>query len=950
MKYFGVKNNYIFNIVMVSGLLTVQAKADTISSPFSSSNAFSQLGWAPAGQTSLVKSVGQLIAAPSNMSVSNFSFYLNGGMFFNPVNVYPDFKAYVYAWDDVNSRITGSALFSSPVMTGNTSSSYVKTTVDTSGLQLTANQKYLLFFTTLNVPQSATPNATYAIARSNPSTSQPYIYGLYSNTNNNDFTASGWSQNIQFGVGPRNLYFDLTYSSISIPSVDITTPGSIYLSTNLGTSVNRRFDGGTLKVVLAGSIAGNFTVTSNNGKIDQNGYTSYFQGNIGDDSVGLRGKLTIVNTGTAGQGSVTLSGVNTYSGGTEVQAGANLIINAASALGSGTLDLVGSATVPATLTTTSTTTISNPITVSGDPVFNVATGTTTTVASSITDGVASGDVVVSGGGTLNLTAANTYTGPTGIDAGSTLSLSGSGTIATSSGVVNNGTLDISATSSGATVNAISSGGNVVLGSKNLTVANASGDLSGVISGTGGLNITGGSQALSGVNTYTGATAISSGAALALSGSGTIATSSGVVNNGILNVLAKSSNVSLGGTYTQSSSGKLIMGFSPTLNQRVIVAGVATLGGTLNLVAGSGSYSVGRYTLLNAGGVSGTFGTFTSNLSSFTSLLSSLSYDAYNVYLNLFLNGPSVVDTQASLQNTAGALQGIYTLQNAVIANSLSYDCDTFGANNVCISAGGRNTAVSAANGLNNTSALLIAGYRLSPNYRIGAYADQNLSVNNAGNGVNLGNNTPLLGLFGAWNERLDGTGAEVKVSAAYGQKNTTITRAAVGTSEAGSGSSQLNSQGAQAAAKYGFAVADNAIVSPYVGIRYTQNNMGGYREAASNAVTAPLTYSALNTSATTVLAGIGAQYKGIPQAILFASAGVESDTNAQNGSIYATGVSGLTPVNFNSNPIKTRPTATLGATYDVEKNQRLGVTAVYRQESYQATATTTVMATYTVGL
>ncbi|MDH6300997.1 autotransporter outer membrane beta-barrel domain-containing protein [Polynucleobacter sphagniphilus] len=213
--------------------------------------------------------------------------------------------------------------------------------------------------------------------------------------------------------------------------------------------------------------------------------------------------------------------------------------------------------------------------------------------------------------------------------------------------------------------------------------------------------------------------------------------------------------------------------------------------------------------------------------------------------------------------------------------------------------------------------------------------------------------TPLIGLFGAWNERLDGTGAEVKVSAAYGQKNTTVTRSVVGTgstaSEAGSGSSNLNSQGAQLTAKYGFAVSDNAIASPYVGIRYTQNNMGGYTEATSTSVTTPLTYSALNTNATTALAGVGVSYSGIPQTNLFASAGVETDTNTANGSYNATGLTGLTPVNFNPNPVKTRPTAMLGASYDVEKNQRLGVTGIYRQEAYQATASTTVMATYTVG-
>ena len=315
-------------------------------------------------------------------------------------------------------------------------------------------------------------------------------------------------------------------------------------------------------------------------------------------------------------------------------------------------------------------------------------------------------------------------------------------------------------------------------------------------------------------------------------------------------------------------------------------------------------------------------------------------------------GPSTADTQQSLSNTAQPLQNTFTMLNSVLANSFAYDCQLFDKNNICISAGGRNTAVSAANGLNNTSALLIAAYRPHPNYRIGAYADQNLSVNNAGSTVNLGNNTPLIGLFGAWNERLDGTGTEVKVSAAYGQKNATITRQVVGTSEAGSGGAPINSQGAQITAKYGFGIVENVIVSPYVGMRYTQNNMNGYAEGASSSVTAPLTYSALNTNATTALAGVGASYKFIPKATVFASAGVETDTNTANGSYYGTNssISGLTPVNFNVNPVKTRPTATIGAYYDVEKNQRLGITGIYRQEPYQAIQTTTVMATYTVGL
>ena len=420
------------------------------------------------------------------------------------------------------------------------------------------------------------------------------------------------------------------------------------------------------------------------------------------------------------------------------------------------------------------------------------------------------------------------------------------------------------------------------------------------------------------------------------------------NSGWMGISAAGAGVThlASGSFVQTSTGTLGLRVSSSAADKLNINGVARLGGTLSITGDSVNvYPAARYTLVTANaGLSGAFGSFNSNLGSATNI----SYDANNAYLNIYAF--STAQTQQSLVNNVSALQGTFSLQNSVLANSFTYDCSEFGPNGICISAGGRNTAVSAANGLNNTSALLIAAYKVHPQVRIGAYADQNLSVNNAGSTVNLGNNTPLIGLFGAWNEAIDGTGTEIRVSAVYGQKNTTVTRSVVGTSEAGTGTSQLNSQGAQVTAKYGFGVMDKVIVSPYAGIRYTQNNMGGYTEATSASVTAPLTYSALNTNAMTALAGVGASYKVIPTVTTFASAGVETDTNTSNGTYTATGINGLTPVNFNANPVKTRPTATLGAYYDVAKNQRLGITGIYRQEAYQAISTTTVMATYTIGL
>lgn len=298
--------------------------------------------------------------------------------------------------------------------------------------------------------------------------------------------------------------------------------------------------------------------------------------------------------------------------------------------------------------------------------------------------------------------------------------------------------------------------------------------------------------------------------------------------------------------------------------------------------------------------------------------------------------------------TAQGLQTAFALQNTVLVNGFAYDCPIFDKNNVCVSAGGRYTAVDAQS-VNSGAGVLIGAYRFSNQVRFGAYIDQNVSTNTSGI-IKVSNGSPMVGLFGVWSERLDGTGTEVRVSAGYGQKGTTMTRPVIDGTEPGSGSSTLTSQGAQVIAKYGFGVLDNTVVSPYAGLRYTQNNMNGYTEGTSATVTAPLTYAPLNTNATTIVAGLGATFKVIPAVTLLASAGVESDTNTNYSAYSATGLFGLTSINMNPNPKNTRPTAMLGAYYDLEKNQRISLTGIYRQAPYQGVGATTYMALYTIGL
>ncbi|BEI36619.1 beta strand repeat-containing protein [Polynucleobacter sp. HIN7] len=490
------------------------------------------------------------------------------------------------------------------------------------------------------------------------------------------------------------------------------------------------------------------------------------------------------------------------------------------------------------------------------------------------------------------------------------------------------------------------------------------------------NVTGGRIA-----SLTNSGTISSDSSHAIANAGSISaianTSSGIINGGAYGIANDGSGAIesitnagsiiglVGGIYNFGSigtlnnlqgqgnaNGALIYDGQLPGNYNVIINSPTQYGQLTGSVVGATTFGIytgstvtrGTYSAVLSGFSSSNLNNTSGTFNGFRWSLSNSSADIWD----LIVTGASTADTQQSLVNTASVLQGTYTLQNSVMVNGFTYDCSLFDRRGICISAGGRNTTVQAQ-GINNTSGLLIASYRLNQNNsRIGAWVDQNLSVSGPGT-VKLGNSTPMIGLFGVWSQRSDGVGTEVKVSAAYGQKDTTITRQIVGTSEAGTGSSQLISQGAQVLAKYGFAVMPDVVVSPYAGVRYTQNNMGGYTEATSSAVTTPLTYSALNTNATTALAGVGARYQGIPKTTLFASAGVETDTNTSNGSYSATGVDGLTPVNFNPNPVKTRPTATVGGYYDILKNQRIGVTGIYRQEPFQAVSTTTVLATYTIG-
>ncbi len=289
------------------------------------------------------------------------------------------------------------------------------------------------------------------------------------------------------------------------------TSGSRYVS--VGTDLF--LDGGEVANWAGNSanLGGKVTLRSGGGKIDPQGNSFNFPALIGGP-----GMLRIGATASSPlNGTVTLSGVNTYTGGTVIEAPHTLQVSAAGNLGSpggslsfsnaldrgfGTFNLNGTNVTVGDLNGAGGTIRNNK---------SASTNVFTIGNSNATGGVFQGVIAAAGGvlvlrktgsGIITLAATNSFTGGTTISGG---------TLQLGDGVARNGVVLGDITNNAA-----------------LVFANPHPQLfSGAVRGTGTLTKTGaGRLTLSGANTYGGNTTISAGT-LALSGSGSIGNSAGI---------------------------------------------------------------------------------------------------------------------------------------------------------------------------------------------------------------------------------------------------------------------------------------------------------------------------------------------------------------------------------------------------------------------------------------
>ncbi|QQE12265.1 autotransporter-associated beta strand repeat-containing protein [Planctomycetota bacterium] len=201
-----------------------------------------------------------------------------------------------------------------------------------------------------------------------------------------------------------------------------------------------------------------------------------------------------------GDGTLTLSGMNTFTGGTTLNGGVTTV-NSDDAFGTGSVTVAGASGLTAgisSVTLANTVTLNDTLTISGDNDL--------TLDGVISDDVSIGSLTKEGSGTLTLSGANTYTGSTTLSGGTVItghdSAFGDGVI----NVVSNSSLE--SNSSNRTL-----GNDFTIDLNSILTVDGTFDLllTGDIDGEGGLTKEGDSTlTLSGNNTYTGATLISGG--------------------------------------------------------------------------------------------------------------------------------------------------------------------------------------------------------------------------------------------------------------------------------------------------------------------------------------------------------------------------------------------------------------------------------------------------------
>ena len=496
------------------------------------------------------------------------------------------------------------------------------------------------------------------------------------------------------------------------------------------------------------------------------------------------------------------------------------------------------------------------------------------------------------------------------------------------------------------------------------------NLSGTISTDGsskhGVSLTGGSVnntvSLASGSTISGTGYSSSGIKPVSSSSLTALTNLGTISGTDYGINVSSSSIT---TFNNLQSGLTYNGVLPT-NYNIVVNSASDYGRTV-FSSVSGSTTFGIYTGsvlaeettytsvvdgLTSSNIAAESGTYTDSGKTYAWILNNVSANLWDLVIGLCDGcAPSAESTLSSIRSSRDGVTSLFSsyAMSTNYANMNTYDCGLFDQDGGCFSVGGRYSDVNGNNSSDSSSNAIVAvgGFKINDNLRVAGFVDQ--QVNSiAPAGIKLDNKGPMLGMSLVWNQHADHLGYQVKVANAYQSKAITITRSAVGDAEAGRGDTEVQVESYVAEVSYQFSDGVKTSYRPYFALRRAIIKQNAYTETG---VDDPLTFNTLEDKSTTVIMGMKSKYKFNDKVTLNGAVGVEHDVSSSVDQIQATSssITGLTPVDLNTSVNKTRPVATLGATYHISPNQSLSLQTQYQELSYTSTSAKTAYFNYSVG-
>jgi fibronectin-binding autotransporter adhesin len=539
--------------------------------------------------------------------------------------------------------------------------------------------------------------------------------------------------------------------------ITLGTTGTVF-NNNSGVlqTINVRVNGGNFAETITGNgdlkfggvyaWGGTSTLTVNN-----TGVTTFTDMHINDTSTVARtgtiaGSGAVVVTGVisngsgngtavgnnvivyAGTGSLTLSGINTYTGATtaaqgsliaggdapgnatgvfgninsgSINLGSTTLTGAASILTNGAFTIgrsitqvtasTNSALIIGGIQTSGTSTYSNTINVKANTTLTSAAGGEVDFTGNIL-GVSASNIIIDGGGIVKLTGTNTYGSATAhansvtIQGGTTLNVANADVALGAAGNdlnFNNGTLQFGAVfdpSVSRTMNFQSGGAAFDTNGNTITFANAVGN-----GGTGGLtlndsNVSPGMLILAAANTYTGGTTVNKGT-LRLSGAGTLGGTSGA--------LTVNTGGTLGLNGTNQSVGNLTGSGGTIINN--------SGSGTSTLTIGTGNGTGGNYAGVIADNTSGSGQVALTKTGSGTIALTGA--NTYTGATTINAGTLAVGGASGTLGGTAITASGSGTLQIGTTGSTVTTTLGTGAAGSITINSGG---GLSLSNGAFNS--------------------------------------------------------------------------------------------------------------------------------------------------------------------------------------------------------------------------------------------------------